>query len=107
MSEQDVLLAIEEAKASSKDDMVATLTAGSPVEVLGSVRKMYDRGIEIETTGVGQKEMVRQLRGEFPNLEEYYWLLRKQSWGYRLGQMVFAQKMLDEEEKTYGPQTES
>jgi len=103
LSEQDVLRTIEEAKANDKGGMLTVLTSGTPLDVLRTAQSIYDKALEIEATGIERKEIIQQLRSEFPNIEEMYWLLRKQPWGYQLGQAIFAQKMLDEEDAKYGP----
>lgn len=105
LSERDVESAIAEARENSKASMLATLTSGSSTEVLVRVRQIYDKAVALETSGVKQKELVSQLRQEFPGLEGLYWLLRKQPWGYRLGQAVTSAKTLEEEEAKYGPQS--
>ena len=90
---------------SEQDAESATSTSGSPAEVLARVRQLYDRAVELEAAGTKKRELIGQLRQEFPEVESLYWLLRKQPWGYRLGQAVTAQKTLDEEEAKYGPQS--
>lgn len=103
LSEQNVLEAADDARESSKDHMVEALTSGSPTEVLATARRIYDTARELEARGISRKEMINAIRAEFPNVESMYWLLRKQPWGYLLGQAMFAAKMLEEEEAKYGP----
>lgn len=105
LSDQHLQQALGEARTSSKDNMIAALTSASPAQILGTVRKIYDKTAELEASGISRKELIKQVQAEFPGIENMYWLLRKQPWGYRLGQAITAQKMLDEEEAKYGPQS--
>lgn len=80
----------------SYETQLVVLSSGSPEEILSRVRAFYDRVKALEVEGLSRNSVAEQINDEFPNLNDYYFLLRmsllsyKQGWGYRLGQAVIA-----------------
>ena len=72
---------------------LSALTTGSPSDVLGKARTFYDRTIELTTQGLKGEILARQLGEDFPDLMNFYGLLRTRTWGYHLGQTVTAAKV--------------
>lgn len=64
------------------------LTRLSPEEILATIKNCYDRIVELANSGLPNKEIITRIRMEFPDIIDYYPILRKKGWGYRLGQAV-------------------
>jgi len=82
-------------------------TSSSPAEIVAKSKAVYDRVGELERAGSTKEDVVAQVRTEFPDIMDYYWLLRKtmgpnSGWGYLLGQAIRAAKLREEEESMYG-----
>lgn len=117
LTENDVLQAIEETKKDvdgfrsgledenenfrrvaeralpKKEQDLQTLTRLSPREILAKIKGCYDRVVELTDTGLPKKEIITRIRAEFPDLFTYYTILRKEPWGYRLGQAIIDAKL--------------
>jgi hypothetical protein len=75
---------------SDTERVVEIFTSTTPEDILNKVMRMYDRTQELGLSGIGSDEVARRIEEEFPDFGDYYGLLRKNPWGYRLGQAVFA-----------------
>jgi hypothetical protein len=58
--------------------------------ILGIARTIFERGQSLESSGLPTEEVVATLYEEVPDAEFMYQLLRKNDWGYRLGQTKMA-----------------
>lgn len=61
-----------------------------PKDVLARAKTFYDRTVELGSSGLDDEELTLKLGDEFPDLMNYYGLLRMKTWGYNLGQKVSA-----------------
>ncbi len=68
----------------------AEALSSSPREVLARARALYDRTVELGSSGIEGDQLALQLGDEFPELMDFYGLLRMKPWGYHLGQDVAA-----------------
>lgn len=59
-----------------------------PEDVLARAKTFYDRTAELGSSGLDGKELALRLGDEFPDLINFYELLRMKEWGYHLGQSV-------------------
>ena len=64
--------------------------SGSPEEVLARVRIFYDRTAELGSLGLEGNQLALRLGDEFPDLMNFYALLRMKTWGYCLRRSVAA-----------------
>lgn len=119
LSEQDVTGVIEDLKPiaagevkaittqEKAQEVLGVLTSSSPAEILLKMKSVYDKVRELESERETGADLITQIRTEFPDIMDYYLLLRKTmgpkgGWGYRLGQAVGAAKLADEEKAMYG-----
>ena len=103
--EVKAIMTQEEAKK-----VLGVLTSSSPAEILSKIKSVYDKVRELESERETGANLIAQIRTEFPDIMDYYLLLRKTmgpkgGWGYRLGQAVGAAKLADEEKAMYGDKT--
>lgn len=59
-----------------------------PKDILAKARTFYDRTIDLGSSGLDGEELALKLSDEFPDLMNFYGLLRMKTWGYNLGQVV-------------------
>ena len=66
----------------------------SPDEIFHSLQEVYNLVHESEQSGLAKADILRKLKTEKPQLAKavgkFYGILRSQTWGYRLGQELFA-----------------
>ncbi len=67
--------------------------------VLARTKHFYDRTTQLGNQGFNEEAMLDQLVDEFSDIDSYYGLIRKQSWGYRLGQGIYAKRVQQQIEK--------
>ncbi len=65
----------------------------SSEDVLRYTKSVYDKISELGK--LPEAEIVSRIRTEFPNVLDYYPLLRKKPWGYVLGQKITHAKSLE------------
>lgn len=75
-----------------KEKAVQCLSIG-PENVVSNVKKFYDRVVDLSANKLSKMEIASIIFDEFPDIEYFYGLLRKRTWGYNLGQLIFAVKM--------------
>jgi len=71
---------------------VSGLTSMSEEEILAYVERIYRKAKELEGEA-SEDAAIDEINKEFPFLLSLYPLLRKSTWGYRLGQMVIAKSV--------------
>ena len=64
--------------------------SASPGEVLARAKTFYDRTVALASSGVDGEQLALQLGDEFPNLMNFYGLLRRTIWGDNLTESVSA-----------------
>lgn len=118
LTEQQVLEIRDELKPIAAGDVKAITTPeraqevlklfmAPPSEILTKMRKVYDRVRALESERETKDDLISHIRAEFPDIMDYYGLLRKTpkpggGWGARLGQAIGAAKLADEEKAMYG-----
>lgn len=89
----------QSALAGSKRSLAA-LNDKSPEEVLLRLKQAYDAVRELGESGQKDPEISEKIYHRFPDLGDYYPLLRRKSWGYRLGSRLFSARV-DEDDRLY------
>src|SRR3989344_8662381 len=74
-------------------------TSQSAPAIIAEMKKVYEKVRELESDRETKDDLIATIRREFPDLMNYYDLLRKApaGWGYRLGQAIGAARMKEEE----------
>lgn len=67
--------------------------------ILEIVRSIFERGRALEATGVPALDVATTVEQEIPDTLTVYGILRKNPWGYRLGQLVMAAGTIRKETK--------
>jgi len=69
----------------------------SPDEIFRSLQEVYDLVHELEQNGLTKTDILQKINDEKPDLVQaiisFYGILRSQTWGYRLGQSLFASRI--------------
>ncbi|MCM8787624.1 MAG: hypothetical protein NC935_06175 [Candidatus Omnitrophica bacterium] len=61
---------------------------GPPKKVLQKVRAFYKLVSQLELNKMDQDQIVEEILKEYPNIFDFYPLLRRTKWGYRLGMAI-------------------
>ncbi len=69
-------------------DRLTVLTAAPADETVSKLKDIYLRTIQLTRMGYSPSRVVPRLLGEFPDIDLYYPVLRRRSWGYHLGSRI-------------------